>query len=572
MKKSKRIRIIDNDYSSINGFEHRDAYYEAIDILKSFDSIGHAICFVGLRGTGKSVLLNQIKEASAEYGIKQDEILHLELMAICDGVAVSRDELDLEKLIDADTLVLPTLFDVERVVDKMANKMKVKLLVLDEVTLCRDMIMGGKWFFDMMFAQGTKVVMAGAESASFILANDMSLYTRLIPIDVSYIPFGEYCRVKKLKLDTYEDKKIAMDTYIERGSILDSRAEVDDKYIESAVGINLAISIINSDMGEFIGSGYDMRMLIQSIAKYFTMLGEMINVNGLNGSISRACLSKALNNINAKRNKKGEKEVVADRAESTRIVVAAIGKMYKNYRHKLSNADKSFSDKQQACIDNIISDMGMIYSLIKKPIQEYAEGVKSDDIYLLHGLLYQMGVSAVDEIFDVDNIANIQRDVINEITEKIKSTLYGNILENIVILQFIKDRERRVKKMPKQVTYYNKSFSAGRTGTMGKLCKVELPVNVNGKDKMAEIDLVVEDERIVTLIEIEKSTVADEHQIQWLNNEDVNDYLVKKILRGREADKKVYYLGEPKVVGDISYENIADVLIEHYESYRQAVK
>lgn len=162
MKKSKRIRIIDNDYSSINGFEHRDAYYEAIDILKSFDSIGHAICFVGLRGTGKSVLLNQIKEASAEYGIKQDEILHLELMAVCDGVGVSRDELDFARLIDADTLVLPTLFDVERVVDKMANKMKVKLLILDEVTLCRDMIMGGKWFFDMMFAQGTKVVMAGA--------------------------------------------------------------------------------------------------------------------------------------------------------------------------------------------------------------------------------------------------------------------------------------------------------------------------------------------------------------------------------------------------------------------------
>ena len=47
---------------------------------------------------------------------------------------------------------------------------------------------------------------------------------------------------------------------------------------------------------------------------------------------------------------------------------------------------------------------------------------------------------------------------------------------------------------------------------------------------------------------------------------------IREILRGREAEKKVYYLGEPKKVGDISYENIADVLIEHYESYRQAVK
>lgn len=63
-------------------------------------SLGHAICIVGLRRTGKSILLNHLHINASEFGVNEEEILHITLSVAMDDRELSRDDFDYNKLAD----------------------------------------------------------------------------------------------------------------------------------------------------------------------------------------------------------------------------------------------------------------------------------------------------------------------------------------------------------------------------------------------------------------------------------------------------------------------------------------
>ncbi len=76
--KPESVEIITFDKEYTTYFEHRDAYCNIIRNLKDND-LRHAIAIVGLRRTGKSIILNQLHLECNEFGISESNILHISL-------------------------------------------------------------------------------------------------------------------------------------------------------------------------------------------------------------------------------------------------------------------------------------------------------------------------------------------------------------------------------------------------------------------------------------------------------------------------------------------------------------
>jgi len=554
---SKGIHIIEGKYDYTE-FEYRDSYYDIMDLLNSNESVNHAICIVGIRRTGKSVMLSQIKNSAYKFGINNDEILHISLGVIKNSSNIERDELDLQRVNNINNLYYPKISDIEQLINYIQAYKKIKLVIIDEITLCEDFITYSKGFFDSLFAQGIKVLLAGTESASFIFANESHLYSRLILVDVSYIPFGEYCRLKKLDTSDIENKRKSMDLYIKHGNILDNTVDVDEKYIESAVGVNLALSIINSDNTEFQSYENNINELVQNIIKYFKLIGENINVSAVNSEISRADLSRAIKNVNNHR----VKSIDIKKSDRKSIVVEAAQNYFNTYDLKFGKSLTELNQTQLEEIDDIFSKMGMIYSLAKIPKVTHNNAQEAEDIYLVHSLLYNLAKEMINNLKTSD--IDLSDDEVIDLCNTVLSTIKGRIIENIIALQYIKQYEKN-NKLLDQITYYDNSFNAIRKGTKYFLYKYNENIQVQDKVKKAEVDLVINNSDCIELIEIKKSSIFDEAQIQWITLPVVQESIRNLVSNRKCLKKTVLYMGENKVYKGVEYKNIPDLLLKEYE-------
>ena len=545
------INIIDNNFNAIAGFEYRDAFNEMKETL--CDTL-HATCLVGLRRTGKSIMLMQAKKYLIDSGIKEEEILHVSLSARHENMMLNRDNVDIAKISNKN-IIYPKLNDLAELIEVENIDNKLKFVFIDEVTLCEEFILNSKGLLDKLMLQGIKILLAGTESASFIIANNEALFARLKIIDISFISFGEYCRLKKLNVNTYDEKRKALDKYVKHGNILDDTVEIDDKYIESSVGINLALSIINSDNTLFSSN---LKDIAQNIIKYLKLLGETISLDRINDAISRSNISKAIKNINKRKNEK----ITLSKSKRSTLAVNSANKYFKQYKLSLDRSEIEMTSEQLNEVDEIFNNMGMLYSLTRMPLLKIDGALESDDIYTIHGILFTIGESLVNYIKNSTDLG-LSEEEIEELSNNIEETLYGNIIENIIVMHYIKEIEKK-HKLNSQLTYYDK-FKAKRKSTRPYLYKYR---ELIGEGDTAEIDIVVHGKNKLSLIEVKRSSEIVDNQTRWLRNEEVCNR-IREIIADKELEKFVYYLGEPKNVDGIRYVNVADALLSLYEQSRK---
>ena len=565
------ISVIDEvNIERYKTLEYRDAYYNIVNKINTKQNLGHAICLVGLRRTGKSILLDQLHLNAEEFGIKANEILHLTLSVIMNGKEVTRDFLDCAKLTSEKKIEYPSLEDVKMFIEQMQLYKNIKCIMIDEITLCKDLILAGKGFIDLFVNSGITVILAGTESASFNLASENSLYSRVILEDISYIPFGEYCRLKKIPVSSLEEKQRAMDRYIEHGNILDDTVDIDDKYIESAVGVNVALSIINSDYEEFIGNEHNVKELVQSIIKYFKLLGESITVNNIKAEITRADLTRALRNENGRRKREGNDLINISKMTRNQIVVEATEEIFKEYDLDFNLSQIPLTHQQLSRIDELFTQMGLIYNMSIIPEHIATNGaVDADDLTILHALSYNITKNIANKV--LEKPLKLSDEDIQILAEKIKSTAKGKFLEGIVTLQFIKAFEGKAELLTCLKSYENGKFETERKCTKHKMYKYNNKIVANESTVNAEIDIVLTEPEIIKLIEIKKSTVVDEQQTRWLSNEVVINEIREKVSKSKPIKKYVYYLGKEAKINDVYYKNIVDELLNHYDLYFRRV-
>lgn len=567
----KGIKLVDKaNYKLYESLEYRDAYYKVIKMINKEKHIGHAICLVGLRRTGKSVLLNQLHINSKEFGIESSEVLHITLSAFFEKKEITRDRLDCKKLDKNDKIQYPTLEDIEQFIKQVKSYKEIKCIMIDEVTLCKDLILAGKGFIDSLVDSGMIVILAGTESASFNLASENSLYSRLILEDISYIPFGEYCRLKKISLSSLEEKQVAIERYIAHGNILDDTVNVDDKYIESALGINVALSIINSDFEEFIGCENDVRELVQSVIKYFKLIGESITISGIKAALTRADITRAIDNENKRRKREGIEVIEIDKPIRTQIAVEAAEELFEQYNLNLGLSQIQLSIQQLSKIDELFTQMGLIYNLSMIPEIIATNGaVDADDLTILHSLSYNIIKNISNKV--LSKPLGLSDEDVQILANEIESTANGRLLEGIVTLQLLKVIEKQQKLLTCLKSYGNGKFETERKCSKHRMYKYKNKIVEDTNIVTAEIDIVMPEDDIINLIEIKKSSVVDENQTRWLNNITVQNEIREKISMSKPFKKYVYYLGEDMKIDDIYYRNIVDVLLENYNQYFKEV-
>lgn len=554
------IHEVTDSSKSYSQFEFRDVFYKSVAFLNSDTSIGHALCLVGLRRTGKTVLLNQLKENSHLFNINRDEILHLSLSASIDGKIIERDELDINKLDEIDDIIYPSLSELKQYIEKKLKERTIRCLLIDEITLCQELINYGKGFIDWLCNCGLKVVLAGTESASFPLANERSLYTRIVLFDLSYIPFGEYCRLKKLDISTYENKRRAIEIYMDRGNVLDDSVQVDLSYVESAVAVNLALSIVNREYEQFITEEDNIKGVVSAIVKYIKLIGDKINLSAINDSISRGDLSRAILNID---NRYNTKTKIPTKSERKELAIEAAEQFFKEYGLKFSRGHIPLLMLQLDIIDDIISKLGLVYYIPKLPLVEYpTKQIEADDLTILTGLQVNLA-RELSKTFTDKFTGKIDDNRLNEIAVNILETTYGRTIENIIGVQLLQEHSERF--CDKKI-YYDKNFSAFRKGISRGIYKYRESIYLeDGKKTMAEVDLVTTLKDHIEFIEIKHSSITDEHQLRWLTNETVEQNIITHLYNYKPIEKYVLYLGEPTTYQGIEYKNIADFLLEHYE-------
>ena len=185
-----------------------------------------------------------------------------------------------------------------------------------------------------------------------------------------------------------------------------------------------------------------------------------------------------------------------------------------------------------------------------------------EDLNILHSFTYNFLESISNEI--LRNDLGLSDDEVYELANEVKSTVTGDIIENIIAIQFIKQLEKDEKLLTCLKRYQDISFTPERKCTKRKMYKYRKKIFENGESVTAEIDLVLNKQSSIDLIEIKKSTKITEEQTRWLRNNEVIEDIRNIISKDKPINKYVYYLGDSKKVDDIEYLNIVDVLLEHY--------
>ena len=560
--KNKFIRRV-TEVKNIDKFKCRDVYYDIANDIKSNRDYGHAICLVGLRRTGKSTILKQIYNNCEDFGWKKEEVLYIELSGMVGNEVIDRDRRNLLKINNVSDIKTPRLSDVEDFINYYKERENIECILIDEITLCDDLILCGKGFVDYIVDHGYKLVITGTESVTFKLANENSLYTRLILKDTSYISFGEYCRLKELPMKTLKDKGNAILKYIKHGNVLDESILLDYEYIESAIGINIAISLINALEEEFLGSDSDIRSLVESIIKYFRLIGEPITVDKVKDSISKSDISRAQRNLIKRGAEFKSSKLSKDKCNI--IAIKSAEEIFKKFNLNFDISKIGLDFKQLGVIDRLFNSMNIVYGLNNINVEGNYYDEPIVDLNTLHSFNYNF-INSISEHIRHDN-SIIDKQYRDMLADEVISTAEGIILEDIICIQFIKQLAKERELTNILYNYRDTSFRMERKSTNIRVHRYRKKIIDNGNTTEAEIDLIRFKKDELELIEIKKSKEVIENQTRWLNNDSVIDDIKDIIADDIPIKKFVYYLGEPTTVGDVEYKNIADVLLEQYEKH-----
>ena len=199
------------------------------------------MCLVfGLRRTGKTTLLKQLVLAMTEE--EQKSAIYIK----------ASTENTIEEL-NADL--------------KLANKLKYKYVLIDEITLIEKFIDNAALLSDVYVVQGMKIILSGTDSLGFWFAQNEELYDRAVTIHTTFVPFREYSRLLKIN---------DIDEYIRYGGTLkagesifeDSDANAFDasfrndestrRYIDTAIAQNIQHSLKCYDRGNHFRNLIDL--------------------------------------------------------------------------------------------------------------------------------------------------------------------------------------------------------------------------------------------------------------------------------------------------------------------------
>lgn len=498
----EKLKIL---YENVKEYKKRDCF----DALRKFitgDHYGKICILYGLRRTGKTTLLFQM---IGELLVEQTAYIKASL-----NDNMSDLTKDLSKL----------------------EKLGYKYIFIDEITLMVDFINTAAVLPDIYSMLGMRIVVSGADSLGFAMANRDELYDRSVTIHTSFIPFSEYARLLGLN---------SIDSYIEYGGTLrienmsfdDPESKFDEvsfrddestrKYIDTAISRNIQHTLKNDHYGE-----------------YFNQLRELYEKNELTNAINRIVedmnhnfLLRVIESEFKSHDFGSAKDLLLHDVPKERAYV--LSKVDKT--SVLERLKKAIEIKDK-CETKVVVTQGLVEKIRKYLIMldlivnipDRYEGADQVDHYIFSqpGMRYSIAKALVYSLMQDNYFESISGEDKKYIIDKILNDVKGRMLEDIVLLETNKALSRS-----QEVFKYK--FATG-----------------------GEFDMVIVDKNELTcrIYEIEHSDKVVDKQTRFLLDKGKCDLI--EFRYGKILEKSVLYRGETKKVGQIQYKNVEEYLIE----------
>lgn len=490
-------------------YERRDCFSKIQDFLKT--PAADKVCLVfGLRRTGKTTLLKQLVLAMNEE--EQKSAIYIK----------ASTENTIEEL-NADL--------------KIANKLKYKYVLIDEITLIEKFIDNAALLSDVYAVQGLKIVLSGADSLGFWFAQNEELYDRAVTVHTTFVPFREYSRL--LKIDD-------IDEYIRYGGTLkagetnfedtdanafDASFRTDEstrRYIDTAIAQNIQHSLKCYDRGNHFRNLIDLYKkdeLTNAINRIIEDMNQAFTVDVITRDFNSSDLGSAKDLLRREKaeTKRTDFLDTFDASEVTKKLMNIL---------KIRNKERQSIEIKEVHIQEITEylkalDLLQIVYTENIPISNKKE---ERIIFTQSGMRFCQAQVLVYSLMQDEVFGSLTGDLRDIITEKILEDIQGRMLEDIVFLE-----TKRTYGSKRNV--FKLKFASG------------------------EFDMVIQDKakKQCEIFEIKHSKQMVSTQYRHINNEE--KIVLTEAQFGKVVRKCVLYRGESQVLENgVEYKNVEEFL------------
>ena len=395
-------------------YERRDCFSKIQDFLKT--PAADKVCLVfGLRRTGKTTLLKQLVLAMNEE--EQKSAIYIK----------ASTENTIEEL-NADL--------------KLANKLKYKYVLIDEITLIEKFIDNAALLSDVYAVQGMKIVLSGTDSLGFWFAQNEELYDRAVTIHTTFVPFREYSRL--LKIDD-------IDEYIRYGGTLkagetnfeDSDANAFDasfrtdestrRYIDTAIAQNIQHSLKCYDRGNHFRNLIDLYKkdeLTNAINRIIEDMNQAFTVDVITRDFKSSDLGSAKDLLRREKDETKRTDFLDtfDASEVTKKLMEIL---------KIRNKERQTIEIEEVHIQEITEYLKALDLLEIVYTENIPISNKKQEriIFTQSGMRFCQAQVLVYSLMQDEVFGSLTGELRDIITEKILEDVRGRMLEDIVFLE-----------------------------------------------------------------------------------------------------------------------------------------
>lgn len=490
-------------------YERRDCFSKIQDFLKT--PAADKVCLVfGLRRTGKTTLLKQLVLAMNEE--EQKSAIYIK----------ASTENTIEEL-NADL--------------KIANKLKYKYVLIDEITLIEKFIDNAALLSDVYAVQGMKIVLSGTDSLGFWFAQNEELYDRAVTVHTTFVPFREYSRLLKIH---------DIDEYIRYGGTLkagetnfedtdanafDASFRTDEstrRYIDTAIAQNIQHSLKCYDRGNHFRNLIDLYKkdeLTNAINRIIEDMNQAFTVDVITRDFNSSDLGSAKDLLRREKaeTKRTDSLDTFDASEVTKKLMDIL---------KNRNKERQSIEIKEVHIQEITEylkalDLLQIVYTENIPISNKKE---ERIIFTQSGMRFCQAQVLVYSLMQDEVFGSLTGNLRDIITEKILEDVQGRMLEDIVFLE-----TKRTYGSKRNV--FKLKFASG------------------------EFDMVIQDKakKQCEIFEIKHSKQMVSTQYRHINNEE--KIVLTEAQFGKVVRKCVLYRGESQVLENgVEYKNVEEFL------------
>ena len=490
-------------------YERRDCFSKIQVFLKT--PAADKVCLVfGLRRTGKTTLLKQLVLAMNEE--EQKSAIYIK----------ASTENTIEEL-NADL--------------KLANKLKYKYVLIDEITLIEKFIDNAALLSDVYAVQGMKIVLSGTDSLGFWFAQNEELYDRAVTIHTTFVPFREYSRL--LKIDD-------IDEYIRYGGTLkagetnfeDSDANAFDasfrtdestrRYIDTAIAQNIQHSLKCYDRGNHFRNLIDLYKkdeLTNAINRIIEDMNQAFTVDVITRDFKSSDLGSAKDLLRREKDETKRTDFLDtfDASEVTEKLMDIL---------KIRNKERQTIEIEEVHIQEITEYLKALDLLEIVYTENIPISNKKQEriIFTQSGMRFCQAQVLVYSLMQDEVFGSLTGELRDIITEKILEDVRGRMLEDIVFLETKR-------------TY----------GTKRNVFKL--------KFASGEFDMVIQDKtkKQCEIFEIKHSKEPFPAQYRHINDEE--KIALTEAQFGKVVRKCVLYRGESQMLENgVEYKNVEEFL------------